>query len=421
MKINEKIRTYFIIIYLLIMSGSVLQNLYMESLQKINIIITCFLVFVEISKNKRFFCEIPKNALSIFLIVAIVSSCINIIIWQDLGSIAGYLANISLLIVALIVAYKIDYLIFVECFVEIMLFLAIISLLFYYIPVISEILPSIHLKNTASYNGYMFYGIYAKYANAFYYTYKRNIGVFWEPGMYQGYLIFAMVLLSQNKKGRWDFVKFLLLAVAVISTGSTTGLILLLPVIYLFVMSYVEKHRTIYVVLSVIMVGLLVMLLVFGQDVDTLMRLMFPTDVTTKLMDVNNISRNTRLYNIISDIKIIFSNPLGVANSQISSLREISMSSFGRNVDASVTNSSLTMCLLYGIVSGILYLWITVKGSLGIAKSYVSGIVVTLIVLIIINTEPHYLGIYFTAMMFSSFLQKEQTVRDGAVIYYEEV
>ena len=49
-----------------------------------------------------------------------------------------------------------------------------------------------------------FYGIYAKFHKAEYEILERNIGIFWEPGMYQGYVIFV---INTGGSAKRDFLE----------------------------------------------------------------------------------------------------------------------------------------------------------------------------------------------------------------------
>ena len=73
---------------------------------------------------------------------------------------------------------------FIDAYIKTMLVLVVCSLVFFYFPQVLNVMPGTVLKTSRW--SYDFYGIYAKFHNAEYEIFERNIGIFWEPGMYQG-------------------------------------------------------------------------------------------------------------------------------------------------------------------------------------------------------------------------------------------
>lgn len=66
----------------------------------------------------------------------------------------------------------------------------------------------------------------------------RNAGICWEPGAYQVFLNLALCLLFAHRRrghlGRWDGLKAAILVLTVVSTGSTTGLFVLLVLVIFY-------------------------------------------------------------------------------------------------------------------------------------------------------------------------------------------
>lgn len=401
---KEKNKYSIIMIYLIILSGSVLQRTYMAELQKINLFFTILIIGYEILKQKESLFVVKINLLTSFLIVSTIGAAVCMLLWSDFGSVVGYAANLSFVYMSYYIAKKLQFNKFVTVFVSLILVLAIISLAFYYIHFLQNTLPWIKLENQGTiYGGYRFWGIFARYENNRVLSYMRNIGVFWEPGMYQGYLIFAMVLLIQQKNDKWYLVKFFILGFAVLSTGSTTGIILLIPTVVLLFLSFTDgDNLSHYLIVGVLIIGVITLIL-FAQDLGTLLSLILPRDVVLKLFS-DSISRNTRFLSIASDFRIIVAHPFGVATSQLGTIRQSSMLTFGRAFDNSVTNTHLTMFLMYGVIPGLLFLAISVKSTLSMGKKISEGILISLIVIIIMNTEPHYLCLFFTTFLFKSYM-----------------
>lgn len=70
----------------------------------------------------------------------------------------------------------------------------------------------------------------------------RNCGPFWEPGAFVGYIIFALLLYIDDLKGFYkrNKFKFLTVILALITTFSTTGYIIIL---FWFVVMYLTKEK----------------------------------------------------------------------------------------------------------------------------------------------------------------------------------
>jgi hypothetical protein len=73
---------------------------------------------------------------------------------------------------------------------------------------------------------------------------KRNIGMFWEPGAFAGYIIVAFILNIQNftEKFRVNKTKFMVLGGALISTQSTTGYILFFLFLIIVNFQFIKRN-----------------------------------------------------------------------------------------------------------------------------------------------------------------------------------
>lgn len=381
------------------MSGSFLQQLYMNNFQKVNIVVTIIFVLWKLLKRGDTIRYVPRKLTSFFLMAGIVGVFVNMVVWIDFGSFWGYIANASLIIMPFLLLSEVKFELFSECFIKIMVFIAAISIVFFYIPFIPRILPSIRFTNKTVYGGYQWFLIYAKYINSNNAMFARNIGVFWEPGIYQGYLIFTMVLICLRKITKKDIVRIIVLIAAVLSTASTTGYILLLAMVLVFINRILSNQKPA-LRYAVVLIGCVAILILFNFSGNDFLLSLLPSDVSTKLMDTGNASRNTRLYNIFSDARLAIQNPFGIANSQIDTARISSMHQFSNDVDSSVTNTSMSMLLTYGMIPGILYFALNVKSCFSISKDKLFCLIVFMIMIIIVNTEPHYLCLFFTFIFY---------------------
>jgi hypothetical protein len=130
---------------------------------------------------------------------------------------------------------------FPKVYIRVMVWIAILSFIFY-VPYTLMSLSGINLENQITQlatllgtdNGftrplfvYTFYGEFT----------PRNLGMFWEPGAFQGYMILALIFLTiiKNNISRKSYWRSLfILSAAVLTTMSTTGYIVLalMPVLH---------------------------------------------------------------------------------------------------------------------------------------------------------------------------------------------
>ena len=177
--------------------------------------------FLHPIKNKVY-----KNKLVYSLLLPIIALAIFALIYyrkgNDLMTVGHYLLLIVFgLAFALVVKFKT----FVEYFNKVLLFLAIFSLLFFFIGQAYHSVPiytsSFNSVNDISYRSVL--DLYFGYT----YDFTRNSGPFWEPGIYSLVLIIGIVfeLLIKEKT---NFVYVAVFAGTIVSTLSTSGILLLI-------------------------------------------------------------------------------------------------------------------------------------------------------------------------------------------------
>lgn len=171
----------------------------------------------------------------VLLILTIMSSLIVIIplIFND--SISTYLAIILQLGIGALCASFIDKHEFVRKYVNIIVFFASASLLFF---IIGKIMPSIiyffpFTRGEGSvdyYNAIIYVFMTAKgFSNLVMST--RNAGICWEPGCYQCFLNIALFFLLDNREmfiKKNYYIRMLILVITILTTQSTTGVLILI-------------------------------------------------------------------------------------------------------------------------------------------------------------------------------------------------
>lgn len=211
----------------------------------------------------------------------------------------------------------------------------------------------------------------------------RNQGVFWEPGLFASYILIALVFEILVSK-KINIFRFTVLVITLLTTLSTAGILLLIPIFILLIERNVKKKRTKTIVLMILWIMLL-LLLVFSNDLISWL-VSVNSDLFGKLIS-NDITKITRLNVPFLNLEIFKSHPVfgaGLAGttSQFQSLKLV------YRVD-SQTSTSTYMLAVLGIF-GIMYTFLWIKSIIGI-KSYtfIRKLAVLVIILAILNKEPH--------------------------------
>ncbi|MDD2198934.1 MAG: O-antigen ligase family protein [Bacteroidales bacterium] len=139
---------------------------------------------------------------------------------------------------------------FIPVYTNTMVFISGISLFFYLLSLsgIISIPNLIPVQNAPQYNSL---GIYHSLS-----LHPRNLGMFWEPGAFAGYIILAFGLNIQNfnEKFKLNKTKFIILGAALISTLSTTGYIVFSMFLIVVSLQYIRRNW---------FIGLLVAFIIF--------------------------------------------------------------------------------------------------------------------------------------------------------------
>lgn len=400
-----------VIVYVLLLTGSAFQNVYMTQLAQLNMFIT-FLIIIAFIYNRRG--KLPKkspDAIGVFVLYSFINFLICGFFWNETSYYNLYFTNIAIFVMAFLVCKSISYNDFIIYFENVILVFATVSLIGYFTDFFG-FLPSRNIEGTFSYRTYYIYNVLLTNT-------ERNCGFFWEPGMYQGILISAIVLLILNKeKFQFAYLRIILLVATVISTYSTTGYALLLAVVVLFFLHSIEsKSRLLANVLIWVMVIILLLASNTGLIMDWFVTYM-PSVVTDKIVN-RDVSYNTRMFSMVYDFILAFRYPLGVGRLQLSRLvNEVAME-MGTLI-AARTNTIGTAFVHFGLVGGVIYLYIWIKGIFGRKGSFAEKLLVFVIFMTIINTEPHMYTLLFNIFAFYWYRMSIKEKFDEPEAIYQE-
>lgn len=170
---------------------------------------------------------------------------------------------LSALLAALIPVVSVDFWRYCRIYTDVMQFLAGYSLVVYLLALVApsfiRLFPGTYWRPTLeTYNlGFAFINLRTKLL--------RNMGVFWEPGAYQTFLAFAILievfLFHRRRKGR-----LLILGAALLTTWSTTGILVGLLLTYILVIDkyYHSRVAIIRITMAAAIIGFLIGVIYFA-------------------------------------------------------------------------------------------------------------------------------------------------------------
>ncbi|MBR5203561.1 MAG: hypothetical protein IKW45_09895 [Clostridia bacterium] len=333
-KHNKGILSYIAMIWLLYVADSMLFSLnnngsVMRIAQLSQLVAGFILLFFIIKKN-----------ISTDFLALIVVSC-SVLLTGILinGTLYIALRKIAVFIVGYYVARCANTKKVIDIYCDIMLFIAIISLIAFSIPdtAISISFPPRIITSTreSEFVTLFFTNIPTESWNQ-----TRNWGPFWEPGAYQAFLNIALIftLFLRNIRTKYRIFSAIIFIITIISTLSTTGYLALFFIFLAYIFS--NKNSNLFATL-----GKLVLICVFFIGVIYIVFFsgLFETVVIKKLENENT----ARYQFIIYGLKAFLESPLIGNGAKLSSvITDINGS------DISRTNTFVAMFAIFGTIPG---------------------------------------------------------------------
>lgn len=252
------------------------------------------------------------------VIVMIATIIISVLIKKD-----WQLYNISILYyitMSTILILMADFNQLKNYYINILLFLAIFSLLTTY--VVKPLIFTCNLENEIMNSklivtnsvGYKFLNLFFGFA-LFNQEYDRNYGIFTEPSYYQFYLIIAiiMILFSKEKKVK-DWIKIAILSYTIYTTKSAAGFVVFSITICTYIINYFiinrrERKKLYFLVISFLVLIIVLMAITDVKDTMLFIYNKFTTKNDSSLSrfgsityTINNFSKSPIIGNKISDI-----------------------------------------------------------------------------------------------------------------------
>lgn len=230
----NKLYQYLVIISLILGSGAMIGTMNLGKVYVLEIILLIIGLFFKAEKIRITYNQLFR------LLFFLCYFAFNFIFISDInGHFESEFKFWFMFVVIWGLSLLIDQESFIKKYIYIMIFLSITGVLFYFLAQIG-----IHFFDYyKEFNGHIYhmsplyvYGF--KSADIGFLTNsttRRNFGIFWEPGGYQGYLSLAilLLLLNQNKFRKFKLI-FIILFISLLSTQSTTGYLIAIILIFVF-------------------------------------------------------------------------------------------------------------------------------------------------------------------------------------------
>ena len=349
-----------------------------------------YFVFFIIRKKR-----LGKNALLIGMFLSLIVICSDFInkcidIWT--------IWRVFLLLFSILIVSSIPFDDFKKYYINIMVFLSITSLITYSTNLVFPNLVR-RLPITSNFIGTKFYDFLGiNYIPLSYNSHYgiRNYGIFREPGVFSCYLGIGIILIlfGDNIETRAQIKKLIALTIAMITTFSTSG-ILILVCIYLSYFFKKQKNKKI-VVLLTIFIGVLFIIGCFGHF-DLVFDKLFNRQ--SQFSD----SRNDRFNGIYVAFDLIKRNPLlgiGITKFDIES-KLVKLNIGGRII--ATNNYTITLLKIFA-QNGIFYFLVYMAGLYNMTKKITDNKIISIVsfvlLILIFSNEDFTLNILIHLLVF---------------------
>lgn len=343
-----------------------------------------------------------KKKLDIFLssYLILVLMVVLTLLFSGIDNLTYYIMLISTFTFSFGIVLFYDFNDFINIFLKIMVLVSIISLIGYFLvnnTDILNILPLYKNNNDVEYR----IGLIFNYITI---IPKRNCGIFWEPGLFATYLIMALISELIFKEEKISNFRIILFSICILTTNSSAGYVLLTLVFMIILFNRNKRditNKLYYIIATFLFIIGILIILNYSNIIESTN--LHKNEIFSKLIS-SNLDESTRYLAISHNLdkfmeKPIFGNGINKALETVRYVSDTSTSTFLLNI--------------FGIL-GIQYTIYVIYGILKLNKKTIySKFILILILLSIINKEPHE-GIVFTWCIIF-YLLKESKVNKAGV------
>ncbi len=178
----------------------------------------------------------------------------------------------------------------------------------------------------------------------------RNIGIFWEPGIFAIFIVLAMLFIIFDNSEKMQKGKFITLLIALLTTVSTTGYVLMMVVLISLLIVRFRNNKVIFFI-GIAGIAIISILLMSNGGIENILMRFFPR-VFSKLFD-NTASVTTRTGSIVINLQNFLEYPWGVGLTKANYL-------FADKMVGSQT-STLTLYLVQFGILGIFFVLLQLR------------------------------------------------------------
>ena len=333
---------------------------------------------------------IKKLIIPILIYVGII---LNIIVNKGISF--GYIQKLSYPLIGLLLCITLDFNKLAKAFVQVMLFLAVWSIVLWIMAQfkLEEFLPIIkNVTGTEFHNAiFAFIPVHGD-------SLIRNWGVFWEPGAFQAYLCLAVIFDLFYLKDKKP-IKMLILALAALLTFSTTGFLCIALILFVYLVAG-NKKFTINKV-TILLFGLVGLIVIFSSE--KIMDMVFGK---FDFDDINDSSSfGARYYSIIGNIVIMFKNGflLGTGIEHYSEIYRSVVNGLGYFTDMSNTNTIFVDFARFGWLVGGVNVYLVFRFSKKLGDNLAQRIGIMLSIFMLLFMESFTYSLFWMSIMYFSF------------------
>lgn len=381
-------------------SGYALMTVYSRNFNIMILAALAFILFCLVLLEKRYKETIQPFPLAFFvtmMTLLVFSTCINYSRAELVYAIRFALILANSYLFTLCVDFKsISY-----YFRKIMFGLSVVSLAGFVVAFVAKFPFYNFLPTAININGVRYFnGIILFFGGNAPTVLVRNFGIFWEPGIYGSFLLIAMFLQVIADKNRVNWVRQIVFFLTLLTTFSTASLILS-PFVFL---AYWLRNRKKLFGQTSIVVTVTMLVIVILTNLDTIKPYLAETfpSIFGKLVNATG-SGDTRLYSPLANWDLLKDN------------RFIGL---GFNKADVLYITAITKYVSYGAQTSTSFYLMTVLGPLGIiytlaliygifkqkSLSFYTRLCFIIMMLVIINKEPHTNFIFTYMILFYSLV-----------------
>lgn len=227
-------------------------------------------------------------------------------------------------------------------------------------------------------------------------SYIRNFGIFREPGVYQFFLLIALVYEFLMRKSL-RIASIFILSLTLLSTFSAPGILGMAIVFALFIINMFIEHKITKKVVGYIcgIAGVLLCIFLIAYLVNENFAVLI-RETLHKITSINE-SSGARLKSLLLDIRFFLGHPFsGVKFSAVVA------------DNGSCINSTFSFFAIFGLFAGVLLLWIQYQLTKLCTANRMMRILIFLLIFLLVNTQFLLGNVFFWIFMFAGLIGSKE-------------